>query len=56
MYEELLAHVTLFQDLTPRERCWLGDACREREYLPDAVLSRRQRQMAQPVQGEQQGS
>jgi CRP-like cAMP-binding protein len=32
MYEDLLASVPLFRDLSWRERVWLGDACRERIY------------------------
>jgi CRP/FNR family cyclic AMP-dependent transcriptional regulator len=40
MYEELLAQVPLFQDLSRRELAWLGDACREREYAPGDILLR----------------
>ena len=40
MYEELLAGVPLLQELSHRELTWLGDACRERDYAPDAVLAR----------------
>jgi CRP/FNR family transcriptional regulator, cyclic AMP receptor protein len=40
MYEELLARVPLFQDLSRRELAWLDDACRERDYTPGEVLAR----------------
>jgi CRP/FNR family cyclic AMP-dependent transcriptional regulator len=40
MYEELLARVPLFQELSRRELAWLGDTCREREYAPGDVLVR----------------
>lgn len=32
MYEEELARVPLFQNLSWRERGWIADACRERTY------------------------
>jgi CRP-like cAMP-binding protein len=38
MYENLLGHVSLFHDLARRELLWLGDACRERDYLRGQVL------------------
>lgn len=41
MYEELLARVPLFQDLSRRELAWLDDACRERDYGPGEVLAHR---------------
>lgn len=40
MYEDVLATVPLFRDLSWRERAWLGDACREREYAPGDCLQR----------------
>jgi CRP/FNR family transcriptional regulator len=40
MYEELLATVTFFRDLSPRELTWLGDACRERDYAPGEHIQR----------------
>jgi CRP/FNR family transcriptional regulator, cyclic AMP receptor protein len=40
MYEELLARVPLFKDLSRRELAWLDDACRERDYAPGEVLVR----------------
>ena len=40
MYEDVLAMVPLFRDLSWRECSWLGDACREREYAPGDCLQR----------------
>lgn len=40
MYEELLATVSLFRDLSPRELTWLSDACRERDYAPGDYIQR----------------
>ena len=40
MYEDMLATVPLFQNLSWRERSWLGDACRERDYAPGDDLQR----------------
>jgi CRP-like cAMP-binding protein len=39
MYEDLLARVPLFRDLSRRELTWLDDACRERAYAPGEVLA-----------------
>jgi CRP-like cAMP-binding protein len=41
MYEEELARVPLFQNLSWRERGWIADACRERTYLAGDDLMRR---------------
>jgi CRP/FNR family transcriptional regulator len=38
MYEDLLACVPLFAELTRRELGWLADACREREYVTGDTL------------------
>ena len=40
MYEDLLATVPLFRDLSWRELAWLGDACREREYATGEHIQR----------------
>lgn len=40
MYEDLLATVALFRDLSPRELTWLGEACRERDYAPGEQIQR----------------
>ncbi|WIG59180.1 MAG: hypothetical protein OJF49_001927 [Ktedonobacterales bacterium] len=40
MYEDLLARVPLFANLSWRERAWIADACRERDYLPGDDLMR----------------
>jgi CRP-like cAMP-binding protein len=40
MYEDLLAKVCLFQDLSWRERTWIADACRERAYMTGDELLR----------------
>jgi CRP-like cAMP-binding protein len=38
MYEEFLARVPLFQDLSRRERLWLAETCHERTYAEHALL------------------
>ena len=38
MYEDILATVPLFRDLSPRELTWLPDTCRERDYAPGQTL------------------
>lgn len=38
MYEELLAQVPLFHDMSRRELTWLSEACREREYVPGQTI------------------
>ena len=40
MYEQMLAQVPLFKDLSPREVQVLASSCREREYPAGAVLLR----------------
>lgn len=40
MYEDVLAMIPLFRDLSWRERSWLGEACRERDYAPGDHLQR----------------
>ena len=40
MYEEHLARVPGFQDLSPRELTWLSAGCREREYPAGDTLAR----------------
>jgi CRP/FNR family cyclic AMP-dependent transcriptional regulator len=40
MYEETLAQVPLFKDLSSRELQLLGATCREREFAPGTVLLR----------------
>jgi CRP/FNR family transcriptional regulator, cyclic AMP receptor protein len=40
MYESQLATVPLFQDLSWRERSWIGDACRERLYVAGDEVTR----------------
>ena len=40
MYEDFLATVSLFRDLSPRELTWLSDACRERAYAPGEHIQR----------------
>lgn len=40
MYEEILAQVPLFKDLTPRELQLLSASCRERDYPAGATLLR----------------
>lgn len=40
MYEDVLATVPLFRDLSWRERSWLGEACRERDYALGNHLQR----------------
>lgn len=40
MYEDVLAMIPLFRDLSWRERSLLGEACRERDYAPGDHLLR----------------
>jgi CRP/FNR family cyclic AMP-dependent transcriptional regulator len=40
MYEDVLAQVPLFSDLSPRELELIGRACKEREYPASATLLR----------------
>jgi CRP/FNR family transcriptional regulator, cyclic AMP receptor protein len=41
VYEELLAQVPLFRELSRRELAWLAEGCREREYAPGEDVMRR---------------
>lgn len=40
MYEDALATIPLFRELSWRELSWLGEACRERDYAPGDHLQR----------------